>query len=53
MKQARFLLPVEHEMLDSMLYYQHQAERLGHDFLDQITEAVRRIENIPEAYLTT
>ncbi len=50
MKQARFLLPAEHEMLDSMLYYQHQAEGLAHDFLDQVTEAVRRIENNPEAY---
>ncbi len=50
MKKARFLIPAEHEMVDSMLYYQHQAKGLGRDFLDQVTEAVRRIENNPEAY---
>ena len=42
MKKARFLIPAEHEMVDSMLYYQHQAKGLGRDFLDQVTEAVRR-----------
>ena len=50
MKPVRFLRPAELEMLDAARYYEHQATRLGLEFLAKIETAVQDISEYPERW---
>jgi len=47
MKSVRFLAPAEAEMNTASRYYEQQVSGLGHQFLDEIEQAIQRIRSYP------
>jgi plasmid stabilization system protein ParE len=45
-----FLSPALHELEDAFNWYQNQMHGLGHDFLDEIDEGIRRIISWPRMH---
>ena len=53
MREVRFLLPAEDEMLEAAFYYEQQSSGLGKDFLDKIQNAVDDISQHPTRWPKT
>lgn len=53
MREVRFLLPAEDEMLEAAFSYERQSSGLGKDFLDKIRNAANDISQHPTRWPKT
>lgn len=44
---VRFLAPAQQELDDAVAWYDHQAQGLGKEFLDELDRVIRRIATYP------
>ncbi len=45
-----FLDPARNELDDAFDYYEHEQTGLGHRFVDEIVQSLKRISEYPESY---